>query len=101
MRATHNLYKHYALELSFGKNDIVFCRRNLKESGGDKREEHYEKDSDYHRRLRWNRRLDRKTAGKRWIFGGRELRGKTGPSTSSCRRYQGCRRTGHRCASRC
>src|SRR6195256_3822202 len=54
-----------------------------------------------HRRLWWNRRLDRKTTGERWIFGGRELRGKTGPGTSSCRRSQGCRRTGHRCASRC
>src|SRR6202048_5187547 len=38
MRSTHNLYKHYALELSFGKNDIVFCRRCLTESpGGNKR----------------------------------------------------------------
>src|SRR5438270_10733956 len=37
MRTTHNLYKHYALELSLGKNDIVFCRRCLTESPGDKR----------------------------------------------------------------
>src|SRR3979411_3184930 len=38
MRSTHNLYKNYALELSFGKNDIVFCRRCLTESpGGNKR----------------------------------------------------------------
>jgi len=28
------LYKHYALELSFGKSDIVFCRRCLTETGG-------------------------------------------------------------------
>src|SRR6202030_492775 len=34
MRSTHNLYKHYALELSFGKNDIVFCRRCLTERAG-------------------------------------------------------------------
>src|SRR5712691_8369156 len=102
MRSTHNIYKHYALELSFGKNDIVFYRRCLTESpGGNNKEELYEKDSDCHRRLWWNRRLDRKTTGERWIFGGRELRGKTGPSTSRGRRSQGCRRTGHRCASRC
>src|SRR2546429_842149 len=38
MRRTHNLYNHYALELSFGKNDIVFCGRCLTESpGGNKR----------------------------------------------------------------
>src|ERR1700737_4185792 len=35
MRTTHTLYKHYALELSFGKNDIVFCRRCLTESPGE------------------------------------------------------------------
>src|SRR5712692_987197 len=63
--------------------------------------ERHEKGCDCHRRLWWNRRLDRKTTGKRWIFGGRELRWKTGPSTSSCRRSEGCRRTEHRCASRC
>src|SRR5258706_11765941 len=34
MRGTHNVYKHYALELSFGKSDIVFCRRALTERGG-------------------------------------------------------------------
>jgi NAD(P)-dependent dehydrogenase (short-subunit alcohol dehydrogenase family) len=34
------------------------------------------------------------------MIGDRELRGKTGPSTSSCRRSRGCGRTGHRCASR-
>src|SRR6266404_3941549 len=34
MRSTHSLYKHYALELSFGKNDIVFCRRCLAERAG-------------------------------------------------------------------
>src|SRR5712691_1427868 len=44
MRSTHNVYKHYALELSFGKNDIVFCRRCLTESaGGNNKEELYEK----------------------------------------------------------
>jgi 3-oxoacyl-[acyl-carrier protein] reductase len=37
MRTTHNLYKHYALELSFGRNDIVFCRRCLMESPGNKK----------------------------------------------------------------
>src|SRR5712671_5245918 len=102
MLGTHNVYKHYALELSFGKSDIVFCRRALTErAGGTTKEEHYEKDSDRNRRLWWNRRLDRKTTGERWIFGGRELRWKTGPGTSSCRRSQGCRRTRRRCASRC
>jgi hypothetical protein len=35
---------------------------------------------DCHRRLWWNRRLDRKTTGERWIFGGRELRGNTDPA---------------------
>src|SRR6266404_5124611 len=34
MRGTHNVYKHYALELSFGKSDIVFCRSALTERGG-------------------------------------------------------------------
>jgi hypothetical protein len=29
MPYTHNRYKHYALELFFGKNDIVFYRRCL------------------------------------------------------------------------
>ena len=49
---------------------------------------------DCYRRLRWNRKLDRKTTGKRRIFGGRELRGKTGSRRSSCRRYHGCREQG-------
>jgi len=42
-----------------------------------------------------------KTTGKRWIFGGRELRWKTGPSTCSCRRSQGLRGDRASRASRC
>jgi hypothetical protein len=34
MRGTHSLYKHYALELFFGKNDIAFYRRRLTERAG-------------------------------------------------------------------
>src|SRR6267154_276101 len=102
MRSTHNLYKHYALELSFGKNDIVFLSALPDGEGGrNKKEKHYEKGCDCHWCLWWNRKLDRKTTGKRWTFGGRELRGKTSTSTGSCCRYQSCGGTGRRCASRC
>src|SRR3984957_8630642 len=37
MRATHNLYNNYALELSFGKNDIDLCWRCRTQSPGNKR----------------------------------------------------------------
>src|SRR4029077_19284061 len=88
--------------------EVIQCYRagrSMNESENATRRISYDKFSneerDCHRRLWWYRKLDRETTGERWIFGGRELRGKTGPGTSSCRRSQGRRRTGHRCASRC
>src|SRR6267143_5522235 len=43
MRSTHNVYKHYALELSFGKNDIVFCGRCLTDSPGENKRRNFMK----------------------------------------------------------
>src|SRR6266436_1369206 len=56
---------------------------------------------DYYWCLWWNRKLDRKTSGKRRVCGGGELRRKSSSGAVFGGGYQGCGGTGHRCASRC
>jgi hypothetical protein len=74
------VYKHYALDLCFGEIDIAFERQYLMETAAGVKGEHHEKGGNHYWCFRWNRRLDRKTSGKRRVCGGGELRQKSSSS---------------------
>src|SRR5580693_1920675 len=61
----------------------------------------YNEERDHYWCLWWNRRLDRKTSGKRRVCGGGELRRKSSSGAIFSGEHQGCGGTRHRCASRC
>src|SRR6266850_3299576 len=66
-----------------------------------KKENKHAESSDHYWCLWWNRRLDRKTSGKRRVCGGGELRRKSSSGAVFSGGCQGCGGTRHRCASRC